>query len=175
MDGGRSCGDRHVAGCSRMAWRRREYLKCYLYIQWNGPLARAPHRGWAAEAAPFCNDRRGSKSNVALTSVPYFWIALFGCASHLKQPILMRAVGAYFWRQEAMITFTPLSGAAQSSTTSPLAYLLQVDDVRILIDCGSPDWSPEPSPFEESTPEQQEQPPSWTEYVEALEKFVSNK
>ncbi|KAJ6598875.1 beta-lactamase-like protein [Mycena vulgaris] len=42
-----------------------------------------------------------------------------------------------------MITFTPLSGAAHSSRTAPLAYLLQVDDVRILLDCGSPDWSPE--------------------------------
>ncbi|KJA29848.1 hypothetical protein HYPSUDRAFT_31856 [Hypholoma sublateritium FD-334 SS-4] len=71
-----------------------------------------------------------------------------------------------------MITFTPLSGAAQSSTTSPLAYLLQVDDVRILIDCGSPDWSPEPSPFEQSTSEQEEQPPSWTEYAETLERLA---
>lgn len=44
-----------------------------------------------------------------------------------------------------MITFTPLSGAARSSNTKPLAYLLQVDDVRILLDCGSPDWAPEPS------------------------------
>lgn len=42
-----------------------------------------------------------------------------------------------------MITFTPLSGAARSSRTIPLAYLLQVDDVRILLDCGSPDWCPE--------------------------------
>ena len=44
-----------------------------------------------------------------------------------------------------MITFTPLSGSAHSQDTSPLAYLLQVDDVRILLDCGSPDWRPEPS------------------------------
>jgi cleavage and polyadenylation specificity factor subunit 2 len=44
-----------------------------------------------------------------------------------------------------MITFTPLSGSAHSQNTSPLAYLLQVDDVRILLDCGSPDWRPEPS------------------------------
>ncbi|KAG5652410.1 hypothetical protein H0H81_005058, partial [Sphagnurus paluster] len=43
-----------------------------------------------------------------------------------------------------MITFTPLSGAARSSKTKPLAYLLQVDDVRILLDCGAPDWAPEP-------------------------------
>ena len=32
----------------------------------------------------------------------------------------------------SMITFTPLSGSARSQNTSPLAYLLQVDDVRIL-------------------------------------------
>ena len=44
-----------------------------------------------------------------------------------------------------MITFTPLSGAARLSNTTPLAYLLQIDDVRILLDCGSPDWVPEPS------------------------------
>lgn len=44
-----------------------------------------------------------------------------------------------------MITFTPLSGSAHSQNISPLAYLLQVDDVRILLDCGSPDWRPEPS------------------------------
>ncbi|KAG6821557.1 hypothetical protein H0H93_000066 [Arthromyces matolae] len=43
-----------------------------------------------------------------------------------------------------MITFTPLSGAARSTQTKPLAYILQVDDVRILLDCGSPDWAPEP-------------------------------
>ncbi|KIL70193.1 hypothetical protein M378DRAFT_96579 [Amanita muscaria Koide BX008] len=44
-----------------------------------------------------------------------------------------------------MITFTPLSGAANSSRTTPLCYILQVDDVRILLDCGSPDWDPEPT------------------------------
>ena len=42
-----------------------------------------------------------------------------------------------------MITFTPLSGGAKHSKTIPLCYLLQVDDVRILLDCGSPDWCPE--------------------------------
>ncbi|KIY49386.1 hypothetical protein FISHEDRAFT_41247 [Fistulina hepatica ATCC 64428] len=51
-----------------------------------------------------------------------------------------------------MITFMPLSGDARSSRTSPLCYLLQVDDVCILLDCGSPDWSPEspetPYPWE---------------------------
>ncbi|CAK5275400.1 unnamed protein product [Mycena citricolor] len=39
---------------------------------------------------------------------------------------------------------TPSRGsAAHSSRTTPLAYLLQVDDVKILLDCGSPDWCPE--------------------------------
>jgi cleavage and polyadenylation specificity factor subunit 2 len=49
-----------------------------------------------------------------------------------------------------MITFKPLSepfggqqdgGQASTSTESPkaLAYLAEVDDVRILIDCGSPE------------------------------------
>ncbi|KZW03719.1 hypothetical protein EXIGLDRAFT_600182 [Exidia glandulosa HHB12029] len=42
-----------------------------------------------------------------------------------------------------MITFTPLSGDAHTSDGSPLAYLLQVDDVKILLDCGSPEWNPE--------------------------------
>lgn len=71
-----------------------------------------------------------------------------------------------------MITFTPLSGAARSSRTTPLSYLLQIDDVKILIDCGSPDWSPEPSPFDEPKNESEEQP-SWTEYAEQLQRFVS--
>ncbi|EIM88077.1 uncharacterized protein STEHIDRAFT_94995 [Stereum hirsutum FP-91666 SS1] len=42
-----------------------------------------------------------------------------------------------------MLTFKPLSGAAKSDRLVPLAYLLQVDDVHILLDCGSPDWCPE--------------------------------
>ncbi|CAA7260032.1 unnamed protein product [Cyclocybe aegerita] len=69
-----------------------------------------------------------------------------------------------------MITFTPLSGAARASKTTPLCYLLQIDDVRILIDCGSPDWNPEPSPFEPSE-ETQEQAP-WTEYCDAVQKVA---
>ncbi|KAJ3518061.1 hypothetical protein NLJ89_g102 [Agrocybe chaxingu] len=69
-----------------------------------------------------------------------------------------------------MITFTPLSGAARASKTTPLCYLLQIDDVRILIDCGSPDWNPEPSPFEPSE-ETQEQAP-WIEYCEAIQKVA---
>ncbi|KAK7470454.1 hypothetical protein VKT23_001879 [Stygiomarasmius scandens] len=61
-----------------------------------------------------------------------------------------------------MITFTPLSGAANTSRTTPLAYLLQVDDVRILLDCGSPDWEPEPS---ESGDNQEYH---WEEYCKSL-------
>ena len=37
-----------------------------------------------------------------------------------------------------MLTFTPLSGAAKSERTNPLASL-QVDDINILLDRGSPD------------------------------------
>ena len=36
-----------------------------------------------------------------------------------------------------MLVFTPLAGSAQSPHTRPLSYVLQVDDVRILLDCGS--------------------------------------
>lgn len=43
----------------------------------------------------------------------------------------------------SMITFRPLAGAVGAENPTPLAYLLQVDDVRVLLDCGSPDWSPE--------------------------------
>ncbi|KIK04662.1 hypothetical protein K443DRAFT_675681 [Laccaria amethystina LaAM-08-1] len=68
-----------------------------------------------------------------------------------------------------MITFTPLSGAAHSSNATPLAYLLQVDDVRILLDCGSPDWAPEPSPFEEH-PENESCDVPRAKYCEALQK-----
>ncbi|KAJ7683990.1 beta-lactamase-like protein [Mycena rosella] len=63
-----------------------------------------------------------------------------------------------------MITFTPLSGAAHSSRTTPLAYLLQVDDVRILLDCGSPDWSPEESVEEREF--------HWEEYCQALREYA---
>ena len=70
-----------------------------------------------------------------------------------------------------MITFTPLSGAAHSSHTKPLCYLLQVDDVRILLDCGSPDWSPEPS--HEILPDDAERPSyQWETYCNALRASV---
>ncbi|KAJ7590894.1 beta-lactamase-like protein [Mycena floridula] len=60
-----------------------------------------------------------------------------------------------------MITFTALSGAARSSRTIPLCYLLQVDDVKILLDCGSPDWCPETAFNEEPNYH-------WEEYCQAL-------
>ncbi|KAJ7368490.1 beta-lactamase-like protein [Mycena albidolilacea] len=69
-----------------------------------------------------------------------------------------------------MITFTPLSGAAHSSRTTPLAYLLQVDDVRILLDCGSPDWSPE-NPALKSDAE--EPTFHWEEYCQSLREIAS--
>ncbi len=68
-----------------------------------------------------------------------------------------------------MITFTPLSGAARSSRTTPLAYLLQVDDVRILLDCGSPDWCPEEATSSTVKEEDLEQKSyHWEQYCEAL-------
>ena len=64
-----------------------------------------------------------------------------------------------------MITFTPLSGGAASSLSTPLAYLLQVDDVHILLDCGSPDWCPEGLASSSST-----NPLPWSDYCNALKK-----
>lgn len=72
-----------------------------------------------------------------------------------------------------MITFTPLSGAARSSRTIPLAYLLQVDDVRILLDCGSPDWNPEASSSSALKSEDIEEAKyHWEDYCAALREFV---
>ena len=42
-----------------------------------------------------------------------------------------------------MITFTPLAGGARSESVLPLAYILEIDDVKVLLDCGSPDWHPD--------------------------------
>jgi cleavage and polyadenylation specificity factor subunit 2 len=42
-----------------------------------------------------------------------------------------------------MITFTPLAGSARSDSALPLAYILEIDDVKVLLDCGSPDWHPD--------------------------------
>ncbi|KAL0067619.1 hypothetical protein AAF712_005334 [Marasmius tenuissimus] len=67
-----------------------------------------------------------------------------------------------------MITFTPLSGAARNSRTTPLCYLLQVDDVRILLDCGSPDWNPEKiTTLEEDTAPAH----AWDEYCQNLREY----
>ncbi|KAF7985231.1 hypothetical protein HWV62_7878 [Athelia sp. TMB] len=72
-----------------------------------------------------------------------------------------------------MITFTPLSGAARSSRTTPLAYILQVDDVRILLDCGSPDWSPEDSSSSSIKSEDiQATSYHWEEYCQRLREYA---
>ena len=70
-----------------------------------------------------------------------------------------------------MITFTPLSGAARSSRSIPLAYVLQVDDVRILLDCGSPDWCPEDLRAVGSG-DVQEPAYHWEDYCQALREYV---
>lgn len=89
---------------------------------------------------------------------------VFTSIASAKQPLILRSVRRQFC---AMITFTPLSGAARSSSTTPLAYLLQIDDVRILLDCGSPDWVPEPA--HEMKIEGSEEPVyHWETYCKAL-------
>jgi len=70
-----------------------------------------------------------------------------------------------------MITLTPLAGGAESSQTTPLCYLLQVDDVNILLDCGSPDWNPE-SYVKKTTDDASEEP--WDPYVKSLERCVKS-
>jgi len=67
-----------------------------------------------------------------------------------------------------MLTFTPLSGAARSTRTAPLAYLLQVDDVQILLDCGSPDWCPEPSSSALKSEDIDDQTYHWEEYCQKI-------
>lgn len=71
-----------------------------------------------------------------------------------------------------MLTFTPLSGAAKSSRTSPLAYLLQVDDINILLDCGSPDWCPEPPSSENAGDGATENKFHWERYCDKLKEWV---
>ena len=71
-----------------------------------------------------------------------------------------------------MLTFTPLSGAAKSSRNSPLAYLLQVDDINILLDCGSPDWCPEPTPSENGGDGGAENKFPWEQYCDKLKEWV---
>ncbi|KAH9985192.1 beta-lactamase-like protein [Russula compacta] len=71
-----------------------------------------------------------------------------------------------------MLTFTPLSGAAKSSRTSPLAYLLQVDDINILLDCGSPDWCPESPPSVTEGDHVQEDKFHWERYCNKLREIA---
>ena len=74
-----------------------------------------------------------------------------------------------------MLTFTPLSGAAKSSRTSPLAYLLQVDDIKILLDCGSPDWCPEPSLSAQDGNGMAEDGFHWQQYCDKLREWVISR
>jgi hypothetical protein len=71
-----------------------------------------------------------------------------------------------------MITFTSLSGDARSTRTTPLSYLLQVDDVRILLDCGSPDWCPEASTSAVKTEDLDTAKHSWDRYCDTLRECV---
>ncbi|KAL5488069.1 hypothetical protein ACEPAI_6177 [Sanghuangporus weigelae] len=71
-----------------------------------------------------------------------------------------------------MITFTPLSGGARLSKTIPLCYLLQVDDVRILLDCGSSDWCPEPVASESAERPSSHVQYSWEGYCKSLKECV---
>lgn len=74
-----------------------------------------------------------------------------------------------------MITFTPLSGAARSARTIPLAYLLKVDDVQILLDCGSPDWCPERASSSAVKEEDlAESSFHWEQYCQALKEHAPN-
>jgi cleavage and polyadenylation specificity factor subunit 2 len=66
-----------------------------------------------------------------------------------------------------MITFIPLTGGAVTTRTTPLCYILQIDDVRILLDCGAPDWHPE-----NTSPENQPEEPSWVRYCKELAMYV---
>jgi cleavage and polyadenylation specificity factor subunit 2 len=71
-----------------------------------------------------------------------------------------------------MLSFTPLSGAAKSSRTSPLAYLLQVDDINILLDCGSPDWCPEHTSSENGGEGMADNKFPWEQYCDKLKECV---
>lgn len=60
--------------------------------------------------------------------------------------------------------FTALSGDAASPRPKPLAYVLQIDDIKVLLDCGSPEWCPEDVYDNEEV--------NWSSYCSALERFV---
>ena len=74
-----------------------------------------------------------------------------------------------------MIIFTPLSGSALSSSTPrPFCYLLQIDDVRVLLDCGAPDWrlgtgEKAEAQDPDAAPEAEKH---WASYLELLERYV---
>jgi hypothetical protein len=86
----------------------------------------------------------------------YFVLCLFSASSPRPCPLA-----------RPMITFTPLAGSAHSTRHAPLAYLLQVDDANILLDCGSPDWHPEQ--FGKSHSESIDAP-FWETYCRELER-----
>ena len=71
-----------------------------------------------------------------------------------------------------MITFTPLSGPARSERIQPLAYLLQVDDIRVLLDCGAPDWCPEQSTSALTEDHLNDQAFHWNKYFDTLREYV---
>ena len=71
-----------------------------------------------------------------------------------------------------MITFTPLSGQARSERIQPLAYLLQVDDIRVLLDCGAPDWCPEQSTSALTEDHLNDQAFHWHKYCDTLREYV---
>ena len=71
-----------------------------------------------------------------------------------------------------MITFTPLSGPARSERIQPLAYLLQVDDIRVLLDCGAPDWCPEQSTSALTEDHLNDQAFHWNKYCDTLREYV---
>jgi hypothetical protein len=58
----------------------------------------------------------------------------------------------------SMISFEPLVGGSGSLPGTPAAYLLSVDQVNILLDCGAPDWASSDS----------------SAYIDALSKSVSH-
>jgi cleavage and polyadenylation specificity factor subunit 2 len=76
-----------------------------------------------------------------------------------------------------MITFTPLTGGAVTTRTTPLCYILQIDDVRILLDCGAPDWHPESTLAGLGSHESPEKDkplgePHWVRYCDELAVYV---
>jgi cleavage and polyadenylation specificity factor subunit 2 len=75
-----------------------------------------------------------------------------------------------------MITFTPLAGDAKGTRTAPLSYLLQIDDVHILLDCGSPDWNPEKSASTSAVTADElvSREEYWESYCDSLKKCVSH-